>query len=292
MSNKFFQIAGMSVEVQSDLPFTDKTFSSKFKAFQINGPLSENIVLHHRFDAFKITPKIENRVYLKPPWAVYHQDDQWIYQWIKAEPPHENYLKTVVTDNEHSFLEIYNDPSMKETFLKGELTSLTMFPTDQILLGRILAYRSGCIMHSLGVSLNEQGLLFVGHSDAGKSTMAGFMKQGANILCDDRNIIRKINNNYLVSGTWSHGDVPDVSPATVPLKGIFFLEKANNNQALPVADKRYAFKRLLACMIRPFETHDWWDNALDFLSGICQQVPCWDLQFDQTGKAYNLMKGM
>ncbi|WP_321492454.1 hypothetical protein [uncultured Desulfobacter sp.] len=56
-----------------------------------------------------------------------------------------------------------------------------MFPTDQILMGRILAYRNGCIMHSLGVSLDNQGLLFVGHSDAGKSTMACIMKQGAEI---------------------------------------------------------------------------------------------------------------
>ena len=282
----------MSIEVQSDLPLTDKTFSPKFKVFQIDGPLNENIVLHHRFEVFRVKLNVENRVYMKPPWAVYHQDGQWIYQWIKAEPPHENYFKTVVTDNEHSFLDIYNDRSMKEKLLRGELTSLTMFPTDQILLGRILAYRNGCIMHSLGVNLDEQGFLFVGHSDAGKSTMAGFMKQGADILCDDRNIIRKINNVYFVSGTWSHGDVPDVSPETVPLKGIFFLEKANTNQVIPVADKRQAFKQLLACMIRPLATHDWWDKSLEFLSDLCQQVPCWNLQFDQTGKAYNLMKGM
>lgn len=292
MTKKFFQIAGMSIEVQSDLPFTDKTFSPKFKAFQIDGPLKENIVLHHRFEACRIVPKPENRVYLRPPWAVYRQEGQWIYQWIKAEPPHENYFKTVVTDNEHLFLDIYNDGSVKEQFLKGELTSLTMFPTDQILIGRILAYKNGCIMHSLGVNLDDQGLLFVGHSDAGKSTMAGFMKQGADILCDDRNIIRKKNNSYFVSGTWSHGDVPDVSPETVPLKGIFFLEKADINQVRPVADKRHAFERLLACMIRPLETHDWWDNALEFLAGLCRQVPCWTLQFDKTGQAYNLLKGM
>jgi len=292
VSKIFFQIAGMSIEVQSDLPFSNTTFSPKFKHFEINSPLEENIVLHHRFETCKTTPKPENRVYLKPPWAVYHQDGQWIYQWIKAEPPHENYFRTVVTDKEHSFLDIYNDNSIKDKFLKGGLTSLTMFPTDQILMGRILAYRNGCIMHSLGVSLDNRGLLFVGHSDAGKSTMAGIMKQGAAILCDDRNIVRKKDDNYFVSGTWSHGDVPDVSPEIVPLKGIFFLEKSNTNQVIPVTDKRHAFERLLACMIRPLETHDWWGNALDFLSGLCRQVPCWNLQFDQTGQAYNLLKGM
>ncbi|WP_321492455.1 hypothetical protein [uncultured Desulfobacter sp.] len=292
MYKKFFHIANMSIEVQSDLPFSATTFSPKFKAFEINTPLEENIVLRHRFEECRTTARSENRVYLKPPWAIYHQDDQWIYQWVKAEPPHENYFRTVVTDKEHSFLDVYNDSSIKEQFLKGGLTSLTMFPTDQILMGRILAYRNGCIMHSLGVSLDNQGLLFVGHSDAGKSTMAGIMKQGAEILCDDRNIIRKKDNAYFVSGTWSHGDVPDVSPATLPLKGIFFLEKADTNLVSPVTDSRYAFERLLACMIRPFETRDWWDNALDFLSGLCQQVPCWNLQFDKSGQAYDLIKGM
>ena len=292
MNKKFFQIADMSIEVKSDLPFSESTFSPKFHAFEIDSPLKENIVLHHRFEQTAISPDPQKKIYFRPPWAIYQQGEQWVYQWIKAEPPHEPYFRTVVTDNEHTYLDIFNDNDIKEQFLKGGLTSLTMFPTDQILMGRILAYKEGCIMHSLGVNMDNRGYIFVGHSDAGKSTMAGIMKQGADILCDDRNIIRKKNGKYFLSGTWSHGDVPDVSPATVPLKSIFFLEKSNTNQIKPIQNKHAIFERLLACLIRPLETRDWWDKSLDFLSGLSQSMPVWNLKFDKTGQAYQLIKGM
>ena len=81
------------------------------------------------------------------------------------------------------------------------------------------------------VILNGQGLIFVGHSEAGKSTTAAMLKNvgvGAGlvpalegdhkgsplqveILCDDRNIVRRWEEGWRVHGTWSHGDVPEVS---------------------------------------------------------------------------------
>ena len=291
---KIFQVGGVSLEVKSDLPITRTTFASKFDSFEIPWPLEDNVVLHHRFscDLSKITVDAGKNIYFKPPWAIYHADSRWIYQWIKPEPPHKNYYRTVVTDKEHSFLDIYNDQDMEKKFLEGDLTSLTMFPTDQILLSRLLAYRKGCIMHSLGISLDGTGFLFVGHSDAGKSTMAQIMKKGAVILCDDRNIIRRNDTGYTLSGTWSHGDVPDVSAMTVPLKAIFFLEKSDRNSIQPVQTPGEVFDRLLACLIRPLETRDWWDMSLSFLTAVSRQVPCCHLEFNKTGQVYDLIKTM
>jgi len=284
----------MTIEVKTDLPITDQTFDSKFLSFETNTPLEENIVIHHRFSETPqdITIDPENRIYFRPPWAIYSAGKQWIYQWINAEPPFHNYFRTVITDREHSFLDIYNDKEIEKKFLKGGLTSLTLFPTDQILLGRLLAYRNGCILHSLGISLDNRGYLFVGHSSAGKSTMAGIMKKDAIILCDDRNIIRKKDNDHILSGTWSHGDVTDVSGKSVPLKAILFLEKSDINQIDPVPSEQDAFNRLLACLIRPLETRDWWDKSLDFLTHLSQQVPCWNLKFNKTGQVSDLIKGM
>lgn len=284
----------MTIEVRSELPITEKTFDSRFKPFETSTPLEENIVLCHRFTPLPETVVVdpEKRIYFRAPWAIYNTGEQYIYQWISAEPPYKNYYRTMVTDRQHSFLDIYNDSDMAEKFMAGGLTSLTMFPTDQILLGRLLAYRKGCIMHSLGISLNNSGYLFVGHSGAGKSTMAGLIKEHAVILCDDRNIIREYNGGYILSGTWSHGDVPDVDGRDVPLKAVFFLEKSDTNHLDPVQDPRIVFERLLACVIRPLETRDWWDGTLEFLARISGRVPCWNLKFDKTGKIIDLIKGI
>lgn len=294
VNTKYFHIAGMSIEVRSDLPFNGSTFAPKFEHFETSGPLEENIVLNHHFSStgnIKIGSS-DKKIYFRSPWAIYQQDEKWIYQRIKPKPPHESTYQTIVTNTEHSHLDIYNDTTIKQKFLAGGLESLTLFPTDQILTGRLLAYRDGCIMHSLGIILDGNGYLFVGHSDAGKSTMALMMKKEALILCDDRNIIRKKNGEYILSGTWSHGDVPDVSSKTAPLKAIFFLNQSPENALEPILDETKIFESLLACLIKPLETRDWWEKSLDFLSMVSKEVHCWNLRFNKNGTVFDLIKGL
>ena len=77
-----------------------------------------------------------------------------------------------------------------------------------------------------------QGLLFVGHSEAGKSTTVKMLQGKAEILCDDRNIVRRWPEGFRVHGTWSHGEVPLVSAASAPLSAIFFLHKSKQNRLM------------------------------------------------------------
>lgn len=290
---RYFRLADFSVEVRSDLPITDNTFAPKFSSFAASGPLKENIILNHHFTSSKGFKEFERSkpLYFRPPWAIYQHGEEWIYQWIEAEEPYRNYYQTVVANKLHTCLDIYNDDAMREKFLKGGLNSLTMFPTDQILVGSYLAHRSGCIMHSLGIILDGKGYLFVGHSDAGKSTMACMMQGVASILCDDRNIIQKNNGSYRLAGTWSHGDVPDVSSETVPLKAIFFLKQSDVDCIEPIQDEVKIFESLLACLIRPLETRCWWDKSLEFLSLVSSEVTCCDLQFTKSGRIVDVVRG-
>ena len=182
--------------------------------------------------------------------------------------------------------------------------SLSLFPTDQIWLGPLLADRSAVLLHSAGVIFNGQGLLFVGHSEAGKSTTVTMLKtacsektQGAHlrgnghperpshveILCDDRNIARRWPDGFRVHGTWSHGDVPDVSAASAPLRAILFLRQDKVNTIEPLADRKETWKRLLATLIRPMVTVEWWQKELDVLERLVQEVPCYTMHFDKSG---------
>ena len=167
---------------------------------------------------------------------------------------------------------------------------MTMFPSDQILLARILADREGFYLHSCGVNFEGKGLLFVGHSEAGKSTMATMLKGKAGILCDDRIIIRKRAEGFRIYGTWSHGDVPDVSANSAPLTAIMFLEKAEENKIIPITDKKEAAKRILTCLIRPFVTVDWWDKTLLVVDKVVKAVPCYILKFDKSPEVVNILR--
>jgi hypothetical protein len=142
------------------------------------------------------------------------------------------------------------------------------------------------------VNLEGKGLLFVGHSEAGKSTMAMMLKGKAEILCDDRMIIRKQPEGFKIYGTWSHGDVPEISANSAPLRAIMFLEKADANRIIPLGDKKEITKRLLSCLIKPFVTTDWWEKTLALIEKISAQVPCYLLRFDKSGKVVDVLKGL
>jgi len=286
---RYYKIADITIQVESDLSINDETFHPKFKHFEIDTAGRDTISIRHHFFLPDLNGQdLGKEFYRKPPWAVYRKGNSWIYLWISPRQGDKSLHRVVVFNSDHSRARIYNDK--EETFIKGNLHSLTMFPTDQILLARILADRQGCFLHSCGVNFGGKGLLFVGHSEAGKSTMATMLKGKAEILCDDRIIIRKQPQGFEIYGTWSHGDIPDVSANSAPLRAMMFLERANKNQLILLEDKKEITKRILACLVRPFVTADWWEKTLLLVDKIAQEVPCYALRFDKSGRVVDILR--
>ena len=46
---RYYGIAGITVQVESDLPYLADTFKPKFEAFAVDGPGEDTVVLHHHF---------------------------------------------------------------------------------------------------------------------------------------------------------------------------------------------------------------------------------------------------
>jgi hypothetical protein len=193
-----------------------------------------------------------------------------------------------VVNHNHTLLETYNRRT--KVFRNGNLYSLTLFPTDQILLSRILADREGCYLHAGGVVFNNKGFLFVGHSEAGKSTMVTMLKPEAEVLCDDRMVLRRWPDGFKIHGTWSHGDVPDVSSRSAHLKGIFFIEKASENRLIPIDDRKEAIKKILPFLIKPLPTAKWWHQMFTLAENVTREVPFYSLYFDKSGKVVDLLR--
>lgn len=290
---RFYQCAGITLQVDSDLPITDTTFHPKFKLFETSGPGDDTVTIRHHFSLPDLSRQnLGKPVYRRAPWAIYKTGDSWIYVGISPVESDESIHRVAVFNHDHTRARIYNDETREKTFLDGNLASLTMFPTDQILLAQLLADRQGCYLHSCGVVLDGQGLLFVGHSEAGKSTTTKMLKGHAEILCDDRIIIRRWVEGFKIHGTWSHGEVPDVSANSAPLKAILFLVKDSENRLVPIEDTREAVRKMLACLIKPFVTADWWDKTLTVVEQIAREIPCYDMHFDKSGDIVPLIKGI
>lgn len=286
---RYYKIADITILVESDLPINDETFHPKFKHFEACGPGEDTILIWHHFSLPHFNSKdLGKECYRKFSWAIYKKDSSWIYLGTSPTQDDKSVYRIAVFNSDHTRARIYND--REETFMKGNLDSLTLFGNDQILLARILADRQGCYLHSCGVNFEGKGLLFAGQSGAGKSTMAIILKDKAEILCDDRIILRRQQQGFRIYGTWSHGDVPDVSANSAVLKAILFLEKAQENLILPIDDKKEITKRLLDCLIKPFITVDWWEKTLLLVDKIAQEVPCYVLRFDKSGGVADILR--
>jgi hypothetical protein len=295
---RFFRIGGITLQVDSDLPIDDRTFHERFKAFRVDGPGEDTVTIRHHFELPDMKGKdLGRELYRKAPWAIYRKNGSFIYLGISPRADDPTLHRVATFDRDHTRARIYND--REDAWRKGGLHSLTMFPSDQILIARLLADRQGCYLHSAGAILDGAGVLFVGHSDAGKSTTTRLlMEAGASgeiqveILCDDRNIVRRTGDGWRVYGTWSHGDVSAVSGKDAPLRAICFIEKADENTLTPLTDRKEITRRLLACVIRSFVTADWWEKTIDLIERMSGETPFHLMRFDRSGEILKDLKGL
>ena len=286
---RYFKIAGITIILESELPFLDSTFLPKFKLFETDGPGEENINIRHYFSLPNL--RIEDlgkKVYDVLPWTIFKHHDLWVYLGPTSQSARIGGCQMVLCNADHSQTLIFHPGD--SVYSKGNHSALTLLPTDQIILARAVAMRKGCYLHSGGIKLNGRGYLFAGHSEAGKSTIVTLMKQTGKILCDDRMIVRNWRDRFKIYGTWGHGDVPEVSPESAPLSAIFFLKKALYNRILQIDNRIEIVKQLLAFLVKPFVTVDWWEKMLQMTENMIHEIPCYELYFDKSQKVVELLK--
>jgi hypothetical protein len=285
-NRRYFRIAGITVGLTSDLDFEGVTFQEALRPFAVPGPGDDNVTLRHRFGLPDLKGMdLGEVVYRKPPWQISRRGERWYYLGIKSEASDADLQRVALFKADYSTGTIYSPESfavMARDKRQG-WPSLSLLPTDQIWLAPLLADRRAVLLHSAGVILDGAGLLFVGHSTAGKSTLMTMLRGRGEILCDDRNILRRWPDRWRVHGTWSHGDVSEVSAADAPLGAILFLRKDTRNTIAPLTDRREIWKGLLATLVKPLATAAWWNRQLDTLEQLVSEVPCYTVFFDRSG---------
>lgn len=286
---RYYRIGGITIQVDSDLPFTGTTFAPKFDDFRVDGPGDDIVSIHHHFGLPKFRKShLDVEVYRRPPWAIYKHGRSWIYTGIPPDGGDGPIQLIAVFSEDHTSASIYNEK--KWAFEKGNLGSLTMFPTDQILIARLLADRTGFYLHSAGAVLDGRGLVFAGHSEAGKTTISRMLESHGQILCDDRTIVRWHEDGWRVYGTWSHGDLSTVSPCSAPLESVFFIEKSDTNRITLIEDRSEILRKVLAIVIQPMVDVNWWENTLDNVEKMVKEVPFYRLEFEKSGDIVSELK--
>jgi len=205
--------------------------------------------------------------------AIFDTHPNWRLSYVNNRYVLETRDRTMVMAPDFTSGEVY--------ILKNHSSFPFGYPLDEILMINLLGKKRGILLHGCGIKNNNgSGVLFVGTSGAGKSTMANLYKTDsqATILSDDRVIIRNRDDHFLIYGTPWHGDARLCSSERATLKKIFFLKHAKKNSIRRI-EPFDAVSCLIACSFPTFWNKKGMEFTLKFCSQLTQKVACYELGF-------------
>ena len=154
------------------------------------------------------------------------------------------------------------------------------YPLDELLFQHHLARHGGMEVHACGVAEGGEVLLFCGVSGAGKTTTAQLWRRhrrGAEILSDDRMIVRERGGRLWAFGTPWHGSGRFATPRGLPLGGIFFLARGKPS-VTPMPPSAAAAELFARAFPPPWEAAGS-AGVLALCARAAAEVPCSRLRF-------------
>ena len=143
---------------------------------------------------------------------------------------------------------------------------------------RVLKF-GGVILHSSAVSYRNEGIVFFGHSGAGKSTQAKFWAKymGAEVINFDRNYIIKQANELIVSSTPWGGKEKYFVNKSKPIKALVFVQKSLGENRVEQINKLDGFSTIyLYNYLFPFDENIE-DRYCKVLESLILEIPVYIL---------------
>ena len=163
------------------------------------------------------------------------------------------------------------------------------YPWAEYITQRRLGLHSGAMLHASTAVFAGVAYLFMGHSGAGKSTIAEIAERmGASIPTDDRTILTVDERGVTAWGTPWHGSFRRSSAEGSPVGSISLLVQDTIDRLGPLDPGRAVkemFVRTVQARITEREVH----RTLETLESVVARVPCHELRFRPTPAAVELV---
>ena len=212
-------------------------------------------------------------------WSI-HRDNRF-YRIVLHPPSLQVPLWIARFDHTFSQGIVYCSEHLKHTRNgKAILSNPVSYPLDQILLMHFLAKNGGMLVHATGWLYHLSGWIFAGKSGAGKSTLSNLIVKatGSRLLSDDRIIVRKVGHEFFMYGTPWPGEAGYALNQSAPLKGIFFLNKGDNNNIRGLKTSE-AIVGLMPVVSIPWYDRENLDLMMTFCDDVISNVPMFELTF-------------
>jgi hypothetical protein len=213
---------------------------------------------------------VENR------WNLYRSNGQYLFEMFDTQ-----------TDEKTRVVLLNDDFTAGHVHIKAVDGSPSVWSVPvvlrhvgELLVVNLLSRDRGLLVHACGVNDHGRGLLFVGRSGAGKTTLSNLYhgRPGVTILSDERMIISRAGSRFFISGTPWPGAGMRGSAGTVPLDAVFFIEHAQTN--VLHAEKAATLAGILfQQLFLPFWDRQGMDGVLRFIEDLLQTVPAHRMGF-------------
>lgn len=153
-------------------------------------------------------------------------------------------------------------------------------PLAEICLLTRLGREGGFLLHSSGVLMNDEGWIFTGHSGAGKSTLSGLLaSRGAQVLSDERMIIRRRGTEFFLHGTPWVGDSQYATNQSGRLARLFCIRHGEGrHQLVPMSPMAVSRFLLQQCFL-PHWDQEAMQGTLSTIGDLAERIDCAELLF-------------
>lgn len=179
-------------------------------------------------------------------------------------------LEVAVTNEE-----FYAEKALSEGFSDGYIENICLYRA----ICRQLPVLNRMLLHAAVLEYDGNGYAFLGRSGTGKSTHTGLWLKylkNSRIVNGDKPILEYKNGGFIAYGTPWMGKEGLGCNASVPLKGLCFLEQAKENEAVKLTPAEAA-TRVFAQILLPEDA----DNAaltLELTDKLVTEIPCYLLK--------------
>ncbi len=161
-------------------------------------------------------------------------------------------------------------------YLKSYKVDPFLYPMGPLIMYYITAFNNAVMIHGSGINYQSGGIVFSGVSGVGKSTMAEIWKNnGAEIINDDRLIVRKMDNQFYFYNTPMY--YPD-GPKKGLLKKLFLIKHGQKNRANKLNTINAITKTMANCIHHGYDK-SLINSLLETLGEICAELPVYELEF-------------
>ena len=117
---RYYRIAGITIQVDSDLPINDQTFHPKFAAFRTDGPGTDTVTIRHHFSLPDLKGKdLGRELYRKPPWAISQQNGSYIYLGISPQADDPSLHRVATFNADHTRARSYRTARRRPCIFKN-----------------------------------------------------------------------------------------------------------------------------------------------------------------------------